>query len=431
MEEDCKIEGNIFIIGLVEFGMITISLFYLQRLKPNILTLSIACILWIIAIISFIYLEPWIAIVITFSAILIVLLFHSNFFKICIDLTVIIFIGMMSDHLSQIVMGSNQLVYFHVLLFMAFYLILFLMFNFFVHRIKKYNQYISLPFMSKVIVSLLSCITVIVLYLNIFIPTTYEEMRLTKINLIIQLGYFVIMFILSLLLINNIKEENKLKYRQVQQSQHNEYITSLEAVNRDMQKFRHDYLNILITMEGYIAKGDMEELKAYFNNKIVKVEHDTLMKNLLMKNISHLEIIELKGLLLTKLLLAIEKNINVQIEIPEKIQSIPIDIIDFSRILGILIDNAIEASEESDNAMMNLAILQTSQKTLLFVIENSFSGEVDISQIYRNNFSTKGGNRGFGLKNVLEIVNHYPNVLLNTRIENRTFIQEIELNNRK
>ena len=175
--------------------MITMSLFYLQRLKPNILTLSITCILGIIAIISFFFLEAWIAIVITFSGMFVALLFHSSFFKICIDLTTIIFIGMMSDHLAQIVMGSKQLVYVHVFLFIVFYLILFLIFNLSVHRIKKYNQYISFPFMSKVIVSLLSCITVIVLYLNIFIPTTYEEMRLTKINLIIQLGYIAMKFI--------------------------------------------------------------------------------------------------------------------------------------------------------------------------------------------------------------------------------------------
>ncbi|WNN75101.1 GHKL domain-containing protein [Lysinibacillus capsici] len=273
---------------------------------------------------------------------------------------------------------------------------------------------------------------IIVLYLNIFIPTTYDERILSKINLIIQVSYLVIMFFLSMILINNIKVENKIKYRQMQQSQYNEYLTSLEAINTDMQKFRHDYLNILITMEGYITKGNMDELRVYFNNKIVKVENDTLIKNQLMKNISNLEIIELKGLLLTKLLFATEKNISIQIEIPEKILRIPIDIIDFSRILGILIDNAIEASIESICPTINLAILNTSQNSILFVIENTFQFEdLDINKIYSNNYSSKNNTRGYGLSNTLEILKNYPNALLNTRIEDSLFIQEIELNYRK
>lgn len=417
---------------MVEFVIIAISLFYLQKLKPTKLVLSVSISICLLTLIVYILIEPWIAILVFFGSSIIALLFHSNFFKICLDLTIIILIGMVSDSLAQILIGkihSNN-IYLQVLFFIIFFISLFLVFILMVQKMKKDTDKISFPFISKVIVSLLSCVTVIVLYLNIFIPSTYEEMELTKINLIIQLSYMVIILILSVFLIKNIKEENQLKYRQLQQSQFNDYMKSLEQVNGDMQKFRHDYLNILTTISGYIAIGDMEELKTYFN-KIIKVEHDTLMKNLLMKNISNLEIIELKGLLMAKLILAIEKNINVQIEIPEKIKSIPMDIIDFSRILGILIDNAIEASVESKHPIIRLAFLQTSQNTVLFVIENSFNGEVNISQIYTTGFSTKNGNRGYGLKNVLEIVNTYSNVLLNTRTENELFIQELELNNRK
>lgn len=375
--------------------------------------------------------EHWMAIINLFILIIIILLFHSNIFKICLDLTLITFIGMISDHLAQVLQGPNKSVYTHLILFVSFYLIIFFIFNLVIRREKMDSHYISHPFLSKILISLLSCVTIIVLYLNIFIPTTYDEMKLTKINLIIQVGYFFILVILSVLLIKNFKEENRLMYNKMQQSLHNEYVTSLEAINREMQNFRHDYLNILVTMGGYIAKREIDELEEYFNNKIVKAEHDTLVKSLVMKNVSNLEVIELKGLLLTKLLLAVEKNITVQIEIPEMINFIPIDVIDFSRILGIFIDNAIEASESASIPIINIAILRISPNSILFVIQNSFTGEIDTNQIYKNNFSTKNGNRGLGLKNVLEIVNRYSNVLLNTRVEKKMFIQEVELIGRK
>lgn len=415
----------------MEFGIITISLFYLQKLKLNKTTFSITLIVWGVGLLSFLYMEHWMAIIILFILIIIILLFHTNIFKICLDLTLIIFIGMISDHLAQVLHGPNKSVYSHLILFVSVYLIIFITFNLVMRRKKMNSQYISHPYLSKILISILSCVTVIVLYLNIFIPTTYDEMNLTKINLMIQVSYLFIFTTLFVLLIKKFKEENRLMYSKMQQSLHNEYVTSLEAINRDMQKFRHDYLNILITMEGYIAKRDIDELEVYFNNKIVKAEHDTLVKSLVMKNVSNLEVLELKGLLLTKLLLAVEKNITVQIEIPEMITFIPIDVIDFSRILGIFIDNAIEASESADIPTINIAILRTSQNSILFVVQNSFSGEIDINQIYKNNFSTKNDNRGFGLKNALEIINGYSNVFLSTRVENEMFIQEVELIGRK
>jgi two-component system, LytTR family, sensor histidine kinase AgrC len=372
------------------------------------------------------------AISLLFITIFISLCFKSNFLKISIDLTIIIFIGILSESLSQILVGSNKSTYTQLILFILIYLALFSLLNFILQKSKTYFSIITFPLIAKIIFVLLFGITVVVLYLNIFIPSTYEEMQLTQINLIIQLVYLVLISILFMLQIKIIKKENVLKYEQLQQSQYNQYLISLEAVNQDMQKFQHDYLNILMTMDGYISQGDIEGLKSYFTQKILKVEHDTLLKNHFMRNLGNLAIIELKGLLLTKLLLIIEKNIKFHIEIPQKISTLPIDIIDFSRILGILIDNAIEANEISENGVINVAILKTSNESILFIIENSFKDTLEINQIFNKNYSTKkGDNRGNGLANVTEILNNYPNVLLNTRIENHLFIQELELNHRK
>ncbi len=430
--EDTQIESNFLILVIIEFFIITGSIYYLQNLKFNLVTISSTVLIWILAATAFLYVESWKVISFLFITIFIFLSFKSNFLKICIDLTTIIFIGILSESLSQIMLGSSKSTNSQLILFSLIYVSLFSLLNLIIHKLKKDISIIDFPLITKIIFVLLFSVTVIVLYLNIFIPSTYEEMQLTKINLTIQLVYLVLISTLIMFLIKIIKKENALKYKQLQQSQYNQYLISLEAVNQDIQKFQHDYMNILLTMDGYISQGDIEGLKTYFNKKILKVESDTLLKNQFMKNISNLAIIELKGLLLTKLLLILEKNIKFHIELPQKISSIPIDIIDFSRILGILIDNAIEANEESKNGVINLAILKTANESILFVIENSFEDTLDINQIFNKNYSTKkGNNRGNGLANVTEIIKKYPNVLLNTRIENQIFIQELELNYRK
>ena len=378
--EDIKIESNFFILLFIECSIITISIFYLQGIKFNKITVSVTILIWVLAATALLFLETWIAILLLFITIFIFLCLKSNFFKICTDLTIIIFLGILSDSLAQVILGSITSTYPRLVLFILIYVVLFILLNLILQRLKKYFSSITFPLITKIVFALLFSVTVVVLYLNIFIPSTYEEMQLTQINLIIQLVYLALISTLFMLQLKIIKKENDLKYKQLKQSQYNQYLLSLEAVNQDMQKFQHDYMNILITMDGYISQGDIEGLKSYFTGKILKVEHDTLLKNQFIKNLSNLAIIELKGLLLTKLLLIIEKNIKFHIEIPQKISTMPIDIVDFSRILGILIDNAIEASEESENGVINVAILKTSNESILLNLSNtSFIQFLDVS----------------------------------------------------
>lgn len=416
----------------IELSIITFSIYHLQKIKINTYTISITLFIWILALLMFMYFEVFISIPLLFITIIICLCFHTNFLKVFIDLTSIIFIGILSDSLAQIILQTSESTYLQLLVFILIYIFLFITLNLVLKIAKENIKIETIALVYKIILALFLCVTIIVLYLNIFIPSTYEELKLTQINLIIQLGYLTLISILFILQIKIIKKENVLKNKQIKQSQYNEYLFSLESINQDMQKFQHDYMNILITMDGYISQNDIEGLKSYFSKKIVKVEQDTLLKNQFMKNISNLSIIELKGLLITKLLLITEKNIQLQIEIPQKISEIPMDIIDFSRILGILVDNAIEASEDSQLKIINLAIIKTLNGSILLIMENSFASKLDINQIYIKGYSSKlGNNRGRGLLNLTEIINKYPNVLLNTRVDGKLFIQELELKFRK
>lgn len=398
------------------------------KIKINLRVLLIVLINWIICALAFTYLEAWQAIIILFSIIFIELLFVTNIFRICAIITTIILIGMISDHMAQIFTANSNNNYIQLLAFFVIYMFLFFTINYPIKLIKKSIRFNSIPVFTKVILIILLFATIFILYLNIFTLTKFSDLQLTKINLGIQVSYFICISLLSLLLISNIKKESSLKYEKLSNQQLNSYFTSLETVNNEMQKFQHDYMNILLTLNSYINQGDLNQLKDYFNTKIVKFEIDTLNTNYLVNSLRNLNILELKSLVLTKSIFAIEKKVEINIEIPQKIEKVPIDIIDFSRLIGILMDNAIEASIECENPFINLAVLELSSNNLLIVIENSFEGEVDLSNIYLYNFSTKDKSRGLGLKTVNEILSKYPNILLNTRIENENFIQEIEMN---
>nr|WP_253288866.1 GHKL domain-containing protein [Amphibacillus sp. MSJ-3] len=104
------------------------------------------------------------------------------------------------------------------------------------------------------------------------------------------------------------------------------------------------------------------------------------------------------------------------------------DIIDLTRIIGILVDNAIEASARLDKGELNIAIIKKQASSVLIVIENRVEPEsFDINRIFELHYTTKDNHQGLGLKTVRQTLTNYPNVTMNTRIERDFFIQEIDI----
>lgn len=117
------------------------------------------------------------------------------------------------------------------------------------------------------------------------------------------------------------------------------------------------------------------------------------------------------------------------LEIVEPIDKINLDIIDLSRCLGIILDNAIEATLYSKEKKLNITFIKKNS-SILIVVSNTFEGEIPpLSKIFKAGFSTKGENRGLGLSNLKDIMNKYSNATLDTSIENNRFIQNMTISN--
>lgn len=74
------------------------------------------------------------------------------------------------------------------------------------------------------------------------------------------------------------------------------------------------------------------------------------------------------------------------------------NLIDLSRILGVFLDNAIEANSQVDKRKeINIALFKSMSDSVIIIIENSYNADsVNIEQIFKEGFSTKGDNRGKG-----------------------------------
>lgn len=246
--------------------------------------------------------------------------------------------------------------------------------------------------------------------------------------------YVILIIIIAILIITvsfSIVREIQYKRNMKEIENYYKYTLQIEQINNEMRKFRHDYVNILSTMSDYIRENDMEGLRNYFTAEILPMQDSMQMNAVKINGIENLKIREIKGLVTTKILQAQEMNISISIEVNEQITKIDMPTIDLSRIIGIIIDNAIEASENiEEDPLIRIAFLKNSDISVTFIVMNKCEDDIPrVHTLFQENFTTKKGNSGLGLSTLKEITESKSNVLLDTTIENNYFVQKVEILN--
>jgi len=112
------------------------------------------------------------------------------------------------------------------------------------------------------------------------------------------------------------------------------------------------------------------------------------------------------------------------INIFSKIEISNIDPADLVKIIGILLDNAIEACENSQDNELHLGMDSDNTHTSI-LIGNTYCSLPDPELIYEQGFSTKGNNRGLGLYYLRKILSLYPHAHLKTTVSDNIFFQEL------
>ena len=97
---------------------------------------------------------------------------------------------------------------------------------------------------------------------------------------------------------------------------------------------------------------------------------------------------------------------------------------DFTRCLGILLDNAAEAALETDTPWVEIILLPQKGR-LSLRISNPYAGTINPDKIWTESFSTKGEGRGLGLPSYQRILADYPNAAASTSWADGVFVQEL------
>lgn len=245
--------------------------------------------------------------------------------------------------------------------------------------------------------------------------------------------YLIAIFILVIVLLVvylNIKTRQLDKQR-IQQLKDNQladltsYVQQIEAMYDELRSFRHDYHNVLISLNQSIKTKNLSVIEDTYT-RILETEGIVLEdEHYALGKLNNLKTLPIKGIFSTHIIQAWQKNIPVHLEIEDIIQDEPIEVLDYVRITSILLDNAIEAAEKAENPFVTIVFLKNeTDREIQLTIENSCPDEpIDIVRIFDKAFSTKGKNRGLGLATIQTILQNYTNLSLQTEYQDGVFRQ--------
>ena len=179
-------------------------------------------------------------------------------------------------------------------------------------------------------------------------------------------------------------------------------VGDMEKLNQTLRAQRHDFLNHLQVVYGLIEMDEYKDARDY----IERVYNDIQKISKVMKTSNT----AINALLQAKILTAQKKGIVTEFNATSRLDNLPIPSWEMCRILGNLMDNAINALEEKPADRLLKLDLSEDLKFFYFKIEDNGPGIPENLQnkIFEPGFTTKGDNgEGMGLAITKEILLQY------------------------
>lgn len=283
---------------------------------------------------------------------------------------------------------------------------------------KKIFDYLQPSLKVTVIINLILGISVI--FINSYIISIYHLNFSTTVKVIMILSLLVY-FVFSMY---SILRTNKLEQTAKDLETEKIYNKTLSILHDNIRCFKHDFNNIVQVIGGYIDLNDMNGLNKYYQSLLKECK---LNNNLNLLNPQTINNPSIYSLLNNKYYQALQYGITMNFEIFSDLSTINFNIYEFTRILGILLDNAIEAAKETTEKIIEIQFKSDSKKQL-FIIENSCAdNNISTTKIFEKGYSTKKNNSGIGLWKVHNILSKNTNIDLFTTVKNNKFKQELSV----
>lgn len=269
--------------------------------------------------------------------------------------------------------------------------------------------------------------TILTIFLVIIVVSGIIPLKRLEfgIDMLIVIVLIVGFFIIGLYIIMERVEMDQIigKYKQL-----SDYAKVNEGLLEDYRVTCHENKNHLIIIDNMIPKNNK---KAHEYIKSI-LDNENMNKYYFINELGNIPLTELKGFINYKLMEMLNEGINLQINISEQIKRSKLRKLtlkekeDLYNIVGVLLDNAYEASTESKEKEVILEMYKE-KSNIVIMIANTYRGEVKIDKISEYGYTSKGRNHGTGLYIVEKIITKNQRFTKETSLMDNYFIQFIRI----
>lgn len=265
----------------------------------------------------------------------------------------------------------------------------------------------------------------VLISMNRFITNSSVNFR-AHVFLLLLYSCLSILLCLSALLV--IRKQTDLKVKRVEMEQILHYTQHLEQNYLEIQKFKHDYKNILLSIEILIREQYMEKLAQYYKKYIEPTKHEIDTNFSYLTDLRMVQVPEIKGIFFSKLMRAQGLGIQTNFICRQEISDFYMDSLILVRSLGIILDNAIEEVITSTvPGKITINCTNEKDKIQIFITNTCRKNMPELREMEQDGFSTKGKNRGLGLPNLKKLLSPLRHVTLDTVCEACNFTQIITI----
>lgn len=277
---------------------------------------------------------------------------------------------------------------------------------------------------TKILLIFNALLVVLVLGMQFYLIIFYSNnmpLFITLINIVGLIAYFAVS--IATIVSSSKLESTRQDLQSEQLANH-----SLSILHDQVRSFKHDFDNIVNSIGGYVINEDIEGLKKYYNQLLKECNKTNNLYALSPKVINHPAIYHM---LATKYYEANQMNVEITLNVFLDLNEIEtrMQIYDFTRILGILLDNAIDAAKECEKKIINVTFRKEISNDMIIVkIQNTYANkDVDTEEIYNKGSTSKENHSGLGLWKVRQILMHNNNLNLFTTKDDEFFSQQFEI----
>lgn len=246
-------------------------------------------------------------------------------------------------------------------------------------------------------------IILILLSVNIFLYYTYTQLLFFTINYRVFVMFWTILTCFLLLFFSrNIVVHN---IERIQFTLDKEYQKDLLSFYTIIRSQRHDFNIHLNAIYGLINNDKYEESRNYIEDVVEEARQ--------INDLLPLHHPAIGAMLSTLNIIAMQKGITLNFHLQDDLKDMPCTIYEVNKILGNLINNAMEEIEKNVTEKTEIDIeISREHDYLLFAITNETTlTEQQLQHMFDLGFSTKLSHEGIGLPTIADMIARYGGVL--------------------